>query len=587
MKEQWIMTRKEGDYEKLSSELGVNNIVGRLLCNRAYSNIEEAKKYLYAGRKQMYSAKLLKGVVEAVEIITKKIESKKKIRIIGDYDIDGVTSTLILVEGLKTLGAMVDYDIPDRIKDGYGLSVNLIDRAINDQVDTIITCDNGIAARNEISYAKENGITVIITDHHEVPYEENEEGEKRFILPDADVVIDPKQVGCEFPFKEICGATVAYKLVDALFEELGMDKNGVEYLLSFAAIGTIGDVMPLVDENRIIVKEGLGEIAKTKNKGLKALCEVNNVDYKNLSPYHVGFVLGPCINASGRLDTASKAISLFLEEDTTKVTSLAMELKELNEERKALTLRATEEAKKQVMEELERDKVLLIYLEECHESIAGIIAGRIRETYNKPAIVMTKAEEGIKGSGRSIEEYNLYEHLNKCANLLNKFGGHKLAAGLSMDIDKLEEFREKLNKDCKLVEEDFVKKIAIDMQLPIKYATIDSIKGVSALEPFGVANQAPLFAEKQLEIISLQILGKKKNVLKLKLRQDETVVDAIMFYNIDEFQEELVSRYGKVALELLMSRKRASVYVDITYEMSINEYMGNQNVQLMIKNYRF
>lgn len=568
--EKWVLTAKRADFAGIGEKFGIDQVVARLIRNRDVIEEEEIRKYLYGGLDDLPSPWLLKDIEKAVGILEKKIHDHVKIRIIGDYDIDGVTSTYILLKGLKRVGAEVDTYIPDRVADGYGIRAHLIEKAAEDGVDTIVTCDNGIAAAREIQTAKEKGLTVIITDHHEIPYRETENG-RELILPLADAVINPKQPDCCYPNKKICGAVVAFKLITALYDRFGISETELEDYLELAAIATVGDVMDLQGENRILVKEGLKRLAETKNKGLRALIQANGLGGGRITSYHVGFVLGPCINASGRLDTAARSLALLNTEDEDEAARLAGDLTALNESRKALTEKGKEDAIEQVeTTELKNDRVLVVYLPDCHESLAGIIAGRIREKYNKPSFVLTKGETCVKGSGRSIEGYSMFEELVKCAELMVQFGGHPMAAGLSVEEENVDLLRRRLNENCTLTEEDLRPKVTIDVPMPISYITKNLVKEISLLEPFGKGNTKPLFAQKNLRVLESRILGKNRNVAKLRL-MDETsaVIDGMYFGEAEEF------------IQFAKSRETISV----TYYPEINRYMGKENLQIVIQNY--
>lgn len=568
--EKWVLTAKRADFAGIGEKFGIDQVVARLIRNRDVIEEEEIRKYLYGGLDDLPSPWLLKDIEKAVGILEKKIHDHVKIRIIGDYDIDGVTSTYILLKGLKRVGAEVDTYIPDRVADGYGIRAHLIEKAAEDGVDTIVTCDNGIAAAQEIQTAKEKGLTVIITDHHEIPYRETENG-RELILPLADAVINPKQPDCCYPNKKICGAVVAFKLITALYDRFGISETELEDYLELAAIATVGDVMDLQGENRILVKEGLKRLAETKNKGLRALIQANGLGGGRITSYHVGFVLGPCINASGRLDTAARSLALLNTEDEDEAARLAGDLTALNESRKALTEKGKEDAIEQVeTTELKNDRVLVVYLPDCHESLAGIIAGRIREKYNKPSFVLTKGETCVKGSGRSIEGYSMFEELVKCAELMVQFGGHPMAAGLSVEEENVDLLRRRLNENCTLTEEDLRPKVTIDVPMPISYITKNLVEEISLLEPFGKGNTKPLFAQKNLRVLESRILGKNRNVAKLRL-MDETsaVIDGMYFGEAEEF------------IQFAKSRETISV----TYYPEINRYMGKENLQIVIQNY--
>ena len=580
--ERWVMLRKGADFDKISKTFGISRRLASLIRNRNIQGEAEIGKYLNGTLTDLYDGMLMKDMDKAVDILREKIAEGRKIRVIGDYDIDGVNATYILLEGLRRLGTEADSDIPDRIADGYGLSEELIQRAYEDRVDTILTCDNGIAAKEEIAYAKHLGMTVIVTDHHEIPYEEIGEDRKE-VLPVADAVIDPKRSDCEYPFRALCGAAVAYKLIECLHESMGRDAEDLDDLIENVAIATVGDVMDLVDENRIFVREGLAMLKRTSNPGLQALIDCTGIHREQLSAYHIGFVLGPCLNASGRLDTAKRALSLLCARDEKEAAVLAGDLKALNDSRKEMTVKAVEKAISQVEEEKNQDKVLVIYLPDCHESLAGIVAGRIRERYYKPVFVITDGKDGLKGSGRSIENFHMYEALHECADLLTRYGGHKMAAGLSLEKENLEALRRRLNENCGLTEEDLMEKVVIDMELPFSYVTEELVAELSLLEPFGKGNTKPVFAGRNIELLNGKILGKNKNVLKLRVRDEKgTVMDAVYFGSIDTFSEALCSKYGICAMEDLLSERERGFKLSLTYYPDINEYMGKRTPQIVI-----
>ena len=570
--EKWVVAAKKADFQGISNRFGVDPVIARLIRNREQITDEEIDTYLHGKIRNLHSWKTLKGIEELLNILIEKIQQKKKIRIIGDYDIDGVCSTYILLQGLKKANALVDVDIPDRMKDGYGISKELIERAYVKEIDTIITCDNGISAIEQIAYAKEKNMTVLVTDHHEIPYEEKEDGSIERFLPNADAIVNPKQEGCFYPFKEICGAMVAFKVVWGLFEKLSIPFSEIEELIPFAAIATVGDVMDLADENRILVKEGLKRIQNTNNEGLKALIRVNNLESREITAYHIGFVLGPCINASGRLSTAKRALELLLSKDTKEASVLAEDLKELNDSRKDMTVKGVERAVEMIENtELKNDRVLVVYLPDCHESLAGIIAGRIRERYTKPVFVLTKGEEGVKGSGRSIEAYHMFQEMVKCKELLTKFGGHPMAAGLSMEEENIEKFRRKLNENCTLTEEDMVEKIVIDVPMPMSYVTIPLIRQLGQLEPFGKGNTKPIFAQKDIRFSNCKVFGKNRNVVKMKAQDSFGFgAECIWFGDGDEFLERL---------------KEKDVW-DVIYYPSVNSFQGRESIEMIIQNIR-
>ena len=568
--EKWMIYSKKADFQKIAEEFGIDPVIARLIRNRDVQDMEAIRSYLHGTLKELPSPWKMKDIDKAVEILKKKITQKKRIRIIGDYDIDGVTATCILLKGLSRLGADVDTYIPDRVKDGYGMHEQLIDKALEDRVDTILTCDNGIAAAEEIAYARKEGITVIITDHHDVPFRDTENG-RMWIIPEADAVINPKQSDCPYPNKNICGAVVAWKLIWALYEVSGIEKNEIWDFLEFAAIATVGDVMDLQGENRIIVKEGLKKLSNTSYEGLKALIRVNNLEGADITAYHVGFVLGPCINASGRLDTAARALELLCADNLDMAMKLADDLYDLNQIRKAMTEQGKEQAIQAIENsQMNEDRVLVVYLPECHESLAGIIAGRIREAYNKPVFVLTKSSEGVKGSGRSIEAYSMYEELVKCRDLLTQFGGHPMAAGLSMEEKNVEAFRRRLNENCTLTEQELIPKIMIDVPMPISYLTKQLTEQLKVLEPFGKGNTKPLFAQKNLRAVGIRILGRNRNVAKMLLMDEHgNKMDAVYFGEASEF----------------VTFVQTHETISVTYYPEINVYQGRETLQIVIKNY--
>lgn len=563
----WMLQTKRADFDGIARQFGIDPVTARVIRNRGIEGRENIERYLYGDLDSLYSPWLLKDMRPAVDILKRKLKEGQKIRIVGDYDIDGVCSTYILYQALKRLGGNVDYAIPDRIKDGYGINESMIRAAAEDGIDTILTCDNGISAFSQIQTAKDFGMTVIVTDHHEVPAD----GERE-ILPPADAVIDPKQRSCSYPFPEICGAVVAYKLVQALYEESGVSREEWLELLEFAAIATVGDVMKLQDENRMIVKYGLKKLGHTKNLGLKKLAEKTNLDLNSITAYHIGFVIGPCLNAGGRLQTAKLALSMLLAKDEETAEELAQELKDLNDMRKDMTEHWTAEAKVLADTQYRNDKVLVIFLPDCHESLAGIIAGRLREYCQKPAIVLTRSEEAVKGSGRSIESYHMFQKLSEVKDLMLKFGGHPMAAGLSLLEENIDEFRRELNERSGLTEEDFKAKLWIDVPMPIDYINERLVEELKILEPFGQGNEKPLFAQKQVRIRSCRVIGKNKNVVKLVLEGGSGMpMDGILFTDGIAFEEE---RAGRTVM-------------DIIYYPEINEYNGNRNLQVVIRNYKF
>ena len=568
--EKWMVYNKKADFQKIGSEFGIDPVIARLIRNRDIQDMKEIRSYLYGTLAEIPSPWKMKDMERAVQILQKKITQKKKIRIIGDYDIDGVTATCILLKGLKRLNANVDTYIPDRVKDGYGMHEQLIDKALEDGIDTILTCDNGIAAAAEIEYAKKEGLTVIVTDHHDIPFRDTEDG-RIWIIPKADAVVNPKQNDCLYPNKNICGTVVAWKLIWALYERLEIDSDEIWDFLELAAIATVGDVMDLQGENRIIVKEGLKKLSSTSFEGLKALICVNNLEGAEITAYHVGFVIGPCINASGRLDTAARSLELLLADNMEDAMKLADDLYDLNQSRKAMTEQGKEQAIQSIEENnLGKDRVLVVYLPDCHESLAGIIAGRIREAYNKPVFVLTKGSDGVKGSGRSIEAYSMYEELVKCSDLLMQLGGPPMAAGLSMEEKNVELFRRRLNDNCTLTEQDLIPKIMIDVPMPISYLSKKLTEQLKVLEPFGKGNSKPLFAQKNLRAVGIRVFGRNRNVAKMLLIDENGIkMDAVYFGEAQEFVDFV----------------QAHDTISVTYYPEINVFQGRENLQVVIKNY--
>ena len=570
--ERWVLLRKGADFEAISKKFHISPRLASLIRNRDVIGDEAINQYLNGTIAELYDGMQMKGMPQAVEILTEKIRDREKIRVIGDYDCDGINATYILLEGLEKLGAKVDSDIPDRIKDGYGLNQHLIDRAHEDGIDTIITCDNGIAAAKEIEYGKALGMTIIVTDHHEVPYKENEAG-RRYILPPADAVVDPRQEGCEYPFKGLCGAAVAYKLVEALCEANGQDVADLDYLLENVAIATVADVMDLTEENRILVKQGLEMLKRTSNLGLRALIQCIGLEGKKIQAYHIGFILAPCLNASGKLDTAKRALALLRAKTEREADMLAGDLKALNESRRDMTDRVVDEAMAKVERtDIRGDKVLVIYLPDCHESLAGLVAGRVRENYYRPVFVLTDSEDGVKGSGRSIESYSMYEELTGCGDLLTKFGGHPMAAGLSLDKENVEKFKRRLNDQCTLSEEELTEKVVIDMELPFAAITEHFIEELEYMEPFGKGNTKPVFAARGVAMQHVKIIGKNKNVAKATaIDAAGNRMEAICFHDAQEFAEQCERNNGKMS---------------ITFYPGINEFRGERQIQIVITHYR-
>lgn len=585
----WVVSAKKADFNQIAEKFQIDPVIARIIRNRDIIGDDRIDAFLHGTVEDMHSPRLLKDVEQAAQLLREKIESGKKIRVIGDYDIDGICSTYILMEGLGACGAVVDAAIPHRIHDGYGINENMIDEAHVAGIDTIVTCDNGIAAKEQIAHAKELGMTVIVTDHHEVPYEVREDGTRMECLPPADAVIDPKQAQCSYPFEGICGAVVAYKLIQVFFGTTpdNEKKELLQELLAFAAFATVGDVMELADENRIIVKYGLRQIAKSANAGMQAIITVNGLKDKPLSAYHIGFVLGPCLNATGRLDTAYRALQMFTTHDSAEAVTIAGELKELNDNRKNMTLQGTEQAIRLIEENsLKDDKVLVVYLPECHESLAGIIAGRIRERYHKPVFVLTGSEEGVKGSGRSIEAYHMYDKMSECRELYTKYGGHKMAAGVSMPEENVESFRTYLNEHCGLTEEDFEEKIHIDVPMPMSYVTANFVRQLSVLEPFGNGNPKPVFAQRNLRIIRGRILGKNSNVGKYTVEDENGVRFEMMYFgNMEMWHNFLQETFGQEEYDRMYRGADSNIRIHAIYYPGLDVYQGRERLQMIMQDY--
>lgn len=584
--EKWVEIQKGADFQKIAQHFGISPVTARLIRNREIVGKDAIEKYITGSVADLYDPHLLLGAEECALILKEKIASQAPIRIIGDYDIDGVMATYILYQGLKRCGANVSTRIPDRIKDGYGINEHLIDEAYGEGMDTILTCDNGIAAIEEIAHAKELGMTVLVTDHHEIPYIE-EDGERRYLRSAADVIVNPKQQECGYPYKGLCGAAVAWKMIQLLYEQCAVPPEEAYEFLENVAFATVGDVMDLTDENRILVKEGLRRIHATANPGMCALILQNKLTPEQINAYHIGFVLGPCVNASGRLETAQLALNLFLQKDEIHASQIAEELVELNDQRKDMTAEGVELAKEAVDEGRVGDKVLVIYLPEVHESLAGIIAGRIREAYHKPTFVLTKSEDGVKGSGRSIETYSMYEELCKCRRYFTKFGGHPMAAGISLKEEDVDAFRTTINQDCELTEEDFIPKIKIDIAMPADYPTTALIRELEILEPFGKSNVKPQFADRNLAVARAYIVGKNQNVLKMSLRTaDGKLIPAVYFGDIEAWKAYYSDKYGAQEVEAALGGRENAIRMSVIYYPEINDYQGVESVQLVIRNYR-
>lgn len=586
MEEKWVVAAKRADFKKIAETFQIDQVTARLIRNRDIVGEEAIEIYLNGSLLHLHSPHLMKGLDRAVEILTDKIDQQKKIRIIGDYDIDGVTATYLFLRGLSRCGGNVDYEIPDRIRDGYGMNIQLIQQAYEEGVDTIVTCDNGISALEQIEYAKQLGMTVIVTDHHELRSEEKD-GCVSVLVPRADAVVNPHQPEDSYPYKNLCGAAVVYKVVTALYESMGVPGQESENLIEYVAVATVGDVMDLTGENRILVREGLLQLNHTESAGLRALIQVNGLEDKELNSYHIGFVLGPCINASGRLDTAKKALELLLTESEVEATELAEELLLLNAQRKEMTLEGYEKAVELIeTTSLKEDKVLVVYLPQCHESLAGIIAGRIRERYYRPVFVLTDGETCVKGSGRSIEGYSMFEEMQKCGELFLKFGGHPMAAGFSLEKENVDLLRKALNESTTLTAEDLKQKILIDVPMPVDYISESLIEELDLLEPFGKGNPKPVFAQKDLKILSARVLGQNRNVVKMQVEtQGGKVMDALYFGDAQQFREDLEGKFGYQETERLYQGRKNEVRLSVIYYPSINEFRDRRTVQIVIQHY--
>lgn len=582
----WMIKNIKCDIKKLSKLSGESEFITKLLVNRGISTPEEIHSFINGSLDDLHSPYEMKDMEKSVDIIIDKINAKSKILIVGDYDVDGIMSAFMLYKALIRCKADVEYYIPDRITEGYGINIKIIDNAKENGFDTLITCDNGIAAIDQIKHAKDIGISVVVTDHHNISFIENN-GSRQFVLPEALAVVNPKQVDCNYPFKNLCGAVIVFKFVQVLYEKMRIDKKEVFKFIQYAAMATICDVVNLTDENRVIVKYGLKQLENTDNVGLKQLIKVVGLNDKPITVYSVGFVLGPCFNATGRLEHAKISVELLMTEDIEKAKLLAEKLHELNVERQEMTSLGVEKAL-EISEELisQGNKILVPYIPDVHESIAGIVAGRVREKYNLPTIVLTNAHDGVKGSGRSIEAYNMFEGLLQCKELLTKFGGHPMAAGVSLNREDIESFRNKLNDNCKLSQEDVIPKVVIDMQMPFNKVNMAVAESLRTLEPYGVGNTRPIFAEKKVHVLKAFLLGKNQNVLRLTLRSSGIVQNAIMFDKIKEFKDFIVSTYGQEEMDKLFNGGASSIVIDIVYNIGINQYNNNTYLQLQILDFR-
>lgn len=584
----WVMSAKKADFEGLAARFGIDPVVIRIMRNRDLISTEDIELFLNGTEEDVHSPHLLNDMDKAVDILLEALDAGRKIRVIGDYDVDGVTSTFILTKGIRTIGGDVDYSIPNRVTDGYGINESLIEKAAEDGIELIITCDNGIAAKDAFKLAREKGITCIVTDHHEVPFLE-ENGTVEYIYPDVDAIINPKRHDSTYPFKGICGAMVAYKLICAVSEKRMLPTDIMHELREMAGFGTVCDVMELRDENRVIVKLALQDMNDSHNIGIRALRKVCEIDNKQVSGFHLGFVLGPCVNATGRLDSASLSIELLLSDNIEDAIVKASELRRLNELRKEMTEQGVEEAFKVIDENnLMNNNVMVIYLPELHESLAGIVAGRIRERFYKPVIVITKTEEGLKGSGRSIDAYNMYEELTKVSDVFTKFGGHKMAAGLSLEESRLEELKQRLNDNCALTEDDLQEKIVIDVPMPMSYVSEKLINDLEVLEPFGTGNQKPVFAERNVRFKSFAPMGKNGDMGKFRVvTEDNQNRELILFRGLEDFAGAVNRKFDENAWDMLVAGNGldAGITMNVIYYPGINEFRGNRSIQFVMQNY--
>lgn len=585
----WMIKRRAVNVKKLSEATGISETLVTILANREIRTEEEIIKFMNPSIKNLHNPLLMKDMDKGTDIIKESIKRGRKIVVYGDYDVDGIVSTFILYSALLRCGAEVRYHIPDRITEGYGINSESIKTLREEGYEVIITCDNGISAIEQVKFAKELGMTIVITDHHELPFIVHENNEREFIVPEADAVINPKQHDCKYPFKVLCGAGVAFKFVQVLYDKMGIDEEEALKFIEYAAIGTICDVVDLIEENRVIARNGLKLLNFTNNTGIKALIKENSLEGKKIVSYHIGFVIGPCINATGRLDSATLSLKLLLSKDEKEAEELAKKLRQLNVERQNMTVDSVNEVIEIIENSsMKNDKVIVVYNENIHESIAGIVAGRIKERYGVPSIVLTKGEKTPKGSGRSIEEYNMFEELIKCKSLMENFGGHPLAAGLSIKEENIDKLRKELNNNCKLTEEDITPKIRIDKQIPLEQLSFKLIEDIEKLEPFGKGNSSPIFAEKGVTVFRVYLIGKEKNILKLFVRPRGSMekIDAISFDGADKFREIIEEAYGEDKYKEMVSGAPTNIKMDFIFSPSINEYNGRSTLQLVVKDFR-
>lgn len=574
MKEKWMVKNKSADFKAIAGHFGISEVTARLLVNRGLNDFEAMGCYLAPDISQLHDPQGMKDAGKAAGILAEKISEGKKIRIIGDYDVDGVVATYIFMETLLECGADVDYRIPERVRDGYGLNLRLVEEAAADGVDTILTCDNGIAAVEQVDFAKECGMCVVVTDHHELQEQ----------LPKADALVNPKQMDCSYPYKGLCGATVAYKVAELIYGACGKEKGSAEKFIAFAAIATVCDVMELTGENRTIVSLGLATLRSSTHCGIQALCAANGITGEALDTYRLGFVLGPCINATGRLETAERGVKLLLSKDGQEAQEIAEKLKELNEIRRDMTAKGVQAAVKIVEEKGEPDRVLVVFLEDCHESLAGIIAGRLRERYNRPAIVLTRTEGGLKGSGRSTGQYSMFEKLTECREMLKQYGGHPMAAGLSLAEENYLPLVSQLNERCGLTEEDLTLKISIDAVLALTGLSFSLVEELNRLEPFGKGNEKPVFAERGLKLHRMTAIGKGRKMFRFLVEDAYgTQMDALYFGDGEVLEEEMIARYGEDVVRGLYGGVDMGVRMSVVYYPSINEYRDKRTLQIVLQ----
>ena len=587
-KERWRLYAKKADFVAISKAYGINQVTARIMRNRGVETKEEIESYLKGDLDYLSDPALMKDADKAASLLEVAIANNELIAISSDFDNDGIFSGLLLKEAIIELGGRAAIFTPNRVMEGYGVNSRIVEEANANGASVLLTCDNGIAAFEAIDEAKKLGMTVIVTDHHEVPFEEHD-GKKIYLLPKADAIVDPKQEDCAYPFKSLCGTGVAYQLMTLLFRRMKRTMSRQEIFLQYTAIATVADVMELVGENRILVRKGLSYLNHTNHIGLRALMEVCGISPKQVRAYHIGFILGPCFNAAGRLDTIVHALALLESKEYDQALALAGELWAMNEERKELTRVGTERAVELIEHATRKDEhVYLVYIKDCHESVAGIIAGRLRERYYRPVLVFTDAsEEGqIKASGRSIDDYDMFTELSAFRNLFLRFGGHKMAAGLTMEKKNLEILRDGLNARCTLTQTQLMPLVMIDAAMPLGYISEEVIADLEKLEPFGRANEKPLFAQQHLSVLRLSRIGKNRNVVKMSVMGLEGIImDALYFGDTDVFFDFLEEEYGRDNVAAALRGMRNTIDIGVTYYPQINEFQGKRSLQIVIQNY--